>query len=114
MRSELLCQDLLATSNIPKSHAQLRSALDSLSMPRIMVGKKLMIHLSDDNKASILAESDYNNQNGDEIELSDIELSFEKSIKSMLSKQSMHLDIPTSAFEVNLKQNSVLSNLARV
>jgi hypothetical protein len=103
MRSELLCQSLLATSDIPKSHAQLKNSLDSLSMPRIMVGQKLLINLSSDDKAQILSESSYTDQKGVVIQLSDIELIIENSIKNLLSKHSMHLDIPIHAFEVNLK-----------
>jgi EAL domain-containing protein (putative c-di-GMP-specific phosphodiesterase class I) len=49
-----------------------------------------------------------------DVHLSDIEQSFEKFIKNLLSKQSLHLNIPISAFEVNLKQNGLIENLSQV
>jgi hypothetical protein len=43
----------------------------------------------------------------------DIELELEQSAKTLLSKQSMSLEIPPEAFEVTLRQDGVLSNLVQ-
>jgi hypothetical protein len=84
-------------------------------MPRIILGHKLMVtHHPEETRTQLLFETGSSSQKAVEIQLSDIEQTIEKSIKNLLSKQSLHLNIPSSAFEVNLKQNGLVVNWSQV